>query len=120
MHALVCNAGLQIVSGLQQTADGVEMTFGVNHLGHFALVDGLLEHLVAPARIVLVASGTHDPEKLTGMPHPPRTPLLRSWPTRNPVLPSTAGADTPPRSCATCCSPMSSTAGSATVTAASR
>ncbi|QNJ93135.1 SDR family NAD(P)-dependent oxidoreductase [Mycolicibacterium fluoranthenivorans] len=73
LHALVCNAGLQIVSGLQQTADGVEMTFGVNHLGHFALVDGLLEHLVAPARIVLVASGTHDPEKLTGMPHPAYT-----------------------------------------------
>lgn len=73
LHAVVCNAGLQMVSGLRTTADGVEMTFGVNHLGHFALIDGLLAHLVAPARIVVVASGTHDPEKFTGMPHPEYT-----------------------------------------------
>lgn len=70
LHAVVCNAGLQMVSGLHRTEDGVEMTFGVNHLGHFALIDGLREQLVTPARIVLVASGTHDPKKLTGMPRP--------------------------------------------------
>lgn len=70
LHAVVGNAGLQVVSGIQQTEDGVETTFGVNHLGHFALIDGLRAQLVAPARIVLVASGTHDPKKLTGMPHP--------------------------------------------------
>jgi light-dependent protochlorophyllide reductase len=69
LHALVCNAGLQTVD-TKFTDDGVEMTFGVNHLGHFALVDGLLGHLQAPARIVVVASGTHDPKKFTGMPHP--------------------------------------------------
>ena len=40
LHAVVCNAGLQVVSGTERTADGVEMTFGVNHLGHFALVQG--------------------------------------------------------------------------------
>jgi light-dependent protochlorophyllide reductase len=70
LHAVVCNAGLQVVDGTQRTADGVEMTFGVNHLGHFALVRGLLEHLETPARIVVVASGTHDPAKFTGMPKP--------------------------------------------------
>ncbi|WNG80603.1 SDR family NAD(P)-dependent oxidoreductase [Mycobacterium sp. ITM-2016-00316] len=70
LHAVVGNAGLQVVSGLQQTEDGVETTFGVNHLGHFALIEGLREHLIPPARIVMVASGTHDPEKFTGMPHP--------------------------------------------------
>ncbi|ANE79712.1 alanine-phosphoribitol ligase [Mycobacterium adipatum] len=70
LHAVVCNAGLQVVSGLQMTADGVEITFGVNHLGHFALIEGLRAQLVAPARIVMVASGTHDPKKFTGMPHP--------------------------------------------------
>ena len=69
LHAIVCNAGVQ-VSGTQQTVDGNEMTFGVNHLGHFALVQGLLDQLVAPARIVVVSSGTHDPTKRTGMPHP--------------------------------------------------
>jgi NAD(P)-dependent dehydrogenase (short-subunit alcohol dehydrogenase family) len=73
VHALVCNAGVQIVSGTksaQVTKDGVEMTFGVNHLGHFALVQGVLDHLARPARIVVVSSGTHDPAKHTGMPGP--------------------------------------------------
>lgn len=70
LHAIVCNAGVQVVSGTERTVDGVEMTFGVNHLGHFALVKGLLDDLVHPARIVVVSSGTHDPAKLTGMPSP--------------------------------------------------
>jgi NAD(P)-dependent dehydrogenase (short-subunit alcohol dehydrogenase family) len=70
LHAIVCNAGVQVVSGIQQTVDGFEMTFGVNHLGHFALVQGLREQLTSPARIVVVSSGTHDPSKRTGMPHP--------------------------------------------------
>lgn len=70
LHAVIGNAGLQVVSGIRRTEDGVETTFGVNHLGHFALIEGLRDHLVAPARIVMVASGTHDPKKFTGMPHP--------------------------------------------------
>ena len=70
LHAIVCNAGVQLPSGIQQTADGFEMTFGVNHLGHFALVDALRDQLAAPARIVVVSSGTHDPSKHTGMPAP--------------------------------------------------
>jgi NAD(P)-dependent dehydrogenase (short-subunit alcohol dehydrogenase family) len=48
----------------------MEMSFGVNHLGHFALVQGLLHRLAAPARIVVVSSGTHDPSQRTGMPAP--------------------------------------------------
>lgn len=70
LHAIVCNAGLQVVSGTEYTVDGVETTFGVNHLGHFALVQDLLADLARPARIVVVSSGTHDPEKFTGMPSP--------------------------------------------------
>jgi light-dependent protochlorophyllide reductase len=70
VHAIVCNAGVQVVSGAQSTADGFEMTFGVNHLGHFALVKGLLDQLARPARIVVVSSGTHHPSKRTGMPEP--------------------------------------------------
>lgn len=70
LHAIVCNAGLQVVSGTEYTSDGVETTFGVNHLGHFALVQTLLDDLVRPARIVVVSSGTHDPAKRTGMPSP--------------------------------------------------
>ncbi|MCG7609931.1 MULTISPECIES: SDR family NAD(P)-dependent oxidoreductase [Mycobacterium] len=68
--ALVCNAGLQLVAGAQTTVEGYEMTWGVNHLGHFALVRHLLDALTVPARIVVVSSGTHDPEKFTGMPAP--------------------------------------------------
>ncbi|MCZ8380962.1 SDR family NAD(P)-dependent oxidoreductase [Mycobacterium sp. CPCC 205372] len=73
LRALVCNAGLQVVSGLERTPAGVELTFGVNHLGHFALVDGLLDQLAPPARIVIVSSGTHDPAKFSGMPKPQYT-----------------------------------------------
>jgi light-dependent protochlorophyllide reductase len=73
LHAVVCNAGLQVVSGTEKTVDGVEMTFGVNHLGHFALVQGLLDVLAPPARVVVVSSGTHDPAKFTGMPSPKYT-----------------------------------------------
>jgi NAD(P)-dependent dehydrogenase (short-subunit alcohol dehydrogenase family) len=73
LHAIVCNAGVQVVSGREWTEDGVEMTFGVNHLGHFALVQGLLGELAQPGRILVVSSGTHDPGKHTGMPDPDYT-----------------------------------------------
>lgn len=70
LRALVCNAGLQVHRGPQVSADGHELTFAVNHLGHFLLTNLLLTRLVAnaPARIVVVASGVHDPKLRTGMP----------------------------------------------------
>ena len=68
VRGLVCNAGVQIVRGTRQTLDGFEETFAVNHLGHFLLVALLLPQLAAPARIVVVSSGTHDPDRWTGMP----------------------------------------------------
>ncbi len=70
LEAIVCNAGVQIVSGTRYTEDGFEMTFGVNHLGHFLLVNLLLPQLSDPSRIVFVSSDTHNPETNTGMPHP--------------------------------------------------
>ena len=70
LQALVCNAGIQVVSGTTFTEDGFETTFGVNHLGHFYLVNLLLKDLVPPARIVVVSSDTHDPALRTGMPVP--------------------------------------------------
>jgi light-dependent protochlorophyllide reductase len=70
LRAIVCNAGIQIVNGQTYTKDGVETTFAVNHLGHYLLVHLLLPHLVAPARIVFVSSGTHDPAQRTGIPAP--------------------------------------------------
>ncbi|TWF92604.1 SDR family NAD(P)-dependent oxidoreductase [Saccharopolyspora dendranthemae] len=61
LHAVVCNAGVQMGANDARTADGFESTFGVNHLGHFALVNELLPALKAPARVVVVSSDTHDP-----------------------------------------------------------
>ncbi len=75
LRALVCNAGVQVVSGRTFTEDGNETTFAVNHLGHFLLTNLLLDELSAnaPARIVVVASGVHDPKMKTGMPKPSYT-----------------------------------------------
>lgn len=72
LRALVLNAGLQVHKGPQRSADGFELTFAVNHLGHFLLANLLLARLAAhaPARIVVVASGVHDPKLMTGMPKP--------------------------------------------------
>jgi hypothetical protein len=70
LRAIVCNAGIQIVSGITYNGDGYETTFAVNHLGHFLLVNLLLQHLNNRARIVVVSSGTHNPGQFTGMPKP--------------------------------------------------
>jgi light-dependent protochlorophyllide reductase len=70
LKGLVCNAGVQIVSGNTYTVDGFETTFGVNHLAHFLLVNLLLPQMVEHSRIVFVSSDTHDPTTQTGMPAP--------------------------------------------------
>jgi retinol dehydrogenase 12 len=59
LHVLINNAGVGGARGL--TRQEFEMTFGVNHLGHFALTQGLLKRLTdsAPARIVNVSSDAH-------------------------------------------------------------
>jgi len=65
---LVCCAGVQTRPALSK--QGYEVTFAVNHLAHYLLIR-LLEPLMArPARVVVVASGTHDPSKHTGVPAP--------------------------------------------------
>jgi NAD(P)-dependent dehydrogenase (short-subunit alcohol dehydrogenase family) len=56
IHTLVNNAGV-MVPPLGRTADGFEMQFGVNHLGHFALTNLLLPHI--SGRVVTVASSAH-------------------------------------------------------------
>ena len=59
LGAVVCNAGIQFAGGQHQTAEGIEQTFGVNHLAHFLLVNLLLPHLLPDGRVVIVSSGTH-------------------------------------------------------------
>src|SRR6478736_5116862 len=70
LHAIVCNAGVNPGPTLSTTADGFESTFGVNHLGHFLLVNELLPTLQPPGRVVVVASGVHDPAQKAGVPLP--------------------------------------------------
>jgi light-dependent protochlorophyllide reductase len=70
LDAVVCNAGVQLAHGPRLSADGFELTFATNHLGHFLLVHRLLDRLARRARIVVVSSGTHNPEWFTGMPAP--------------------------------------------------
>jgi NAD(P)-dependent dehydrogenase (short-subunit alcohol dehydrogenase family) len=60
LHILVNNAGV-MASPLMRTAEGWEMQFATNHLGHFALATGLYRSLALAqgARVVSVSSGAH-------------------------------------------------------------
>ena len=68
ISALLLNAGLQFSGPPNFTPDGIEKTFAVNHVGHSLLTFLLLPHLSPTARIVITASGVHDPAQKTGMP----------------------------------------------------
>jgi len=61
LHVLVNNAGIMAVPELQKTHQGVELQFGTNFLGHFALTTGLHRALAAAngARVVSVSSSGH-------------------------------------------------------------
>jgi NAD(P)-dependent dehydrogenase (short-subunit alcohol dehydrogenase family) len=65
LHILVDNAGI-MATPEQRTAEGWEMQFAVNHLGHFGLTTGLHDALAAgareggkQARVVVVSSVGH-------------------------------------------------------------
>ena len=60
LDVLVNNAGL-MMDHEKYSENGIEMTFAVNHVGHFLLTTGLIDLLEAgkDARIVHVSSGTH-------------------------------------------------------------
>tara|TARA_R110000744_G_scaffold359446_2_gene466763 strand:- start:694 stop:1608 length:915 start_codon:yes stop_codon:yes gene_type:complete len=58
---LINNAGVQNIGETQFTADGFEQTFGVNHLGSFALTMQLLPFVKNDGHITFTSSETHDP-----------------------------------------------------------
>ncbi|KAI1123100.1 hypothetical protein F5Y10DRAFT_252508 [Nemania abortiva] len=68
IEALVLNAGLQFPGALSTTAEGVEKTFAIAHVGHALLFHLLCPYLVTGARVVVTSSGTHDPEQKSGLP----------------------------------------------------
>jgi len=55
---LVNNAGF-ISLNRQETKEGLERQFGINHIGHFLLTELLLSKMGDGSRIVIVASGAH-------------------------------------------------------------
>ncbi len=60
LDVLVNNAGAVMLSR-QESADGIEMTFAVNHLNYFLLTSMLLDVLrsSSPSRIINVSSSSH-------------------------------------------------------------
>ena len=90
LDVLVNNAG-GTWSARQETAQGFEYTFGVNHLGHFSLTNLLLPRLraSAPARIInLTSVGHHAASARHALRGPPEREALRG---HGGVLPLQAG-----------------------------
>lgn len=58
---LINNAGVQNIGKTEYTSDGFELTFGVNHLGAFALTQWLLPYMSNDAHILFTSSDTHNP-----------------------------------------------------------
>lgn len=87
LAGIVCNGAVQVVDGVRRSADGYELTFATNHLGHFALVAALADVVVDGGAITVVSSGTHaGPRESMGFPAP-------QW--RHPVLLADADAADP-------------------------
>jgi len=65
LDALVLNAGIMMLPERFVTEDGFERQMGVNHCGHFALLNLLLPRLVAsgslgdPSRVISLSSAAH-------------------------------------------------------------
>jgi NAD(P)-dependent dehydrogenase (short-subunit alcohol dehydrogenase family) len=60
LDALIANAGV-MATPFELTADGFELQFGTNHLGHFLMVNRFVPALVAAAqsRVVVLSSAGH-------------------------------------------------------------
>lgn len=59
LHGIIANAGVMALPGLV-VHHGVEAQMFINHVGHFALVTGLLDRLTTYGRVVVVASSAHS------------------------------------------------------------
>jgi NAD(P)-dependent dehydrogenase (short-subunit alcohol dehydrogenase family) len=92
---ILANAGGQYVKHTE-TKQGFEATIGINVLGHFLLLHLLLKLVDPkhPTRIIITASGTHDPAEKTGMPDPAYTsPHKMAFPEEDSRDPTTVGTE---------------------------
>lgn len=91
IQTLLLNAALQFPDEIVYTEEGIEATFAIAHVGHALLFHLLYPHLAGKARVVVTASGVHDPAQKSGMPeviyttaeelaHPP--PVIANGPGR--------------------------------------
>jgi WW domain-containing oxidoreductase len=58
VDVIIANAGIMALPE-REVIHGQEKQFFVNHVGHFILVTGLLEHLTDEARVVILSSAAH-------------------------------------------------------------
>ena len=90
--ALVNNAGIQIITGTEYTADRFEKTFGTNHLAPFYLTLLLLPFMDPNGSITFTASGVHDPSQKTGVEPPIFKPAAEmAHPAETDETPKTTG-----------------------------
>ena len=62
IDAMAFNAGLQAITSDQASADGLEISFAVNHLAHYLLAEKLIPVMRDGGRLVLTSSIVHDPD----------------------------------------------------------
>jgi NAD(P)-dependent dehydrogenase (short-subunit alcohol dehydrogenase family) len=66
LQAILCNAGGRGFGPILHGPEGYEATFTGNYLGHFLLVQLLVDCLADDGRIIFTASGTHDADTRDG------------------------------------------------------
>ena len=70
LDVLCLNAGVspsRKAEAPQRTKEGFEATIGINHLGHFVLANLLRRNLASNAKVIVTASGVHDPASPGGL-----------------------------------------------------
>ena len=66
LDAIICDAGIMMLPKLEK-AQGYELQFFTNHVGHFMLVTGLLEQLKDEGRVVMLSSEGHRSAPVGGI-----------------------------------------------------
>lgn len=58
LTGIIANAGVMAVQH-RELVNGIELQLFTNHVGHFALVTGLVDRLAPTGRVVILSSGAH-------------------------------------------------------------